>query len=1014
MDNIFKATSLQQQIFSFQRINPENAAYNLNYCFKIEGKINIHKFEESVHKTVNSHRSLTSNFVIHGDSLFRQENNSVLKVEVQNFLESEEENVFEQITLEANTSTDMESFPLTRVKIYWSPQTTFFYMKVHHSIFDALSLDVILDEIKNEYLRGGVTEEDIYLDNTLEINQSDNIKGEAIQYEKYLFNGEKGFATKNLEFGNTKVIENTSSIAMNKVEKMARFYGVSTFCIILGVYCYILSQITYSEDVSLGVPFGNRSEKMEKAVGLFVNTLPLKITIKSGESFFEYIFNLDNILSRLKKYQSVDIIGNQNQIFEQNSEFSPINSTITYYNHYQSFSFPDLIVTRIDIKNNNLMFPISIKFEKYHEQLLLHTSVMSLFSEIDFAEIYSQILSQIEDIPDILIGNMRLLSEQQEHKISEEINSKGRDYQFDEKTIIDLFKEAVAANGNKVAVSYENVNITYRELDIISNRLANTLLKRLSNKYVVVSIPLSDKLIPLLLAILKVSKIYVPIDENMPEDRKNLIFDSLEDFNIIGNEKITGENNKFAFTLEELIKQSENVPEEKTVYCNPSDIAYVLFTSGSTGIPKGIKVTHKNIRSLFLATNQEFDFSSNDVWTMFHSYSFDFSLWEIFGPLTTGGKLVIVPSKVKIYPDAFWNILKQNRATIVSQTPSAFANLLRYEASQNTHVLKDIRYLFLGGEYISYNSIEPWKKFYKDSNMKFVGVYGVTEAAVLSFCREIDDKYRDVDVLGKPLPNTHAFVRTITGQVAPRGFMGEIVLSGDAVGTGYYNNEEKGKRVFKRENILFRENTFFTNDLAILDKNFELIYVSRADRQVKISGHRIELGEIENVINSYPNCEASIVIPHAFSKNDIRLIGYYIPSEGKVIDKDDFKKFLQTKLQRYMIPQSLLEIEEKPLTINGKLDTSLLMVPDITIPSNNGHTKTSIDRVIEIWGKVVNQETITSDDKFFEVGGSSLLITDVYYRILEEFHLTGKEVSMVDLFEYSTPKEIADFLDGLI
>lgn len=1014
MANIFKATPLQQQIFSFQKINPENAAYNLNYCFKIEGKINIHKFEKAVHETVNSHRSLTSNFVIHGDSLFRQENNSALKVEIQNFLESEEKDVLKQITVESNTPVDMESFPLTKVKLYCNSQTTFFYIKVHHSIFDALSLDVILDEIKSKYLREEGAEEGIYLDSTLEIKQADNIKEEAIQYEKYLFNGEKGFATKNLEFDNTKAFESTSSISMNKVEKMSRFYGVSTFCIILGVYCYVLSQITYSEEISLGVPFGNRSEKMEKAVGLFVNTLPLKITIKGGESFLEYINRLNNTLSNLKRYQSVDIIGSQNQIFEQSSEFLPINSTITYYNHYQSFSFPDLVVRRIEIKNNNLMFPISIKFEKYHEQLLLHTSVMSLFSEIDFAEIYSQIFSQIEGIPDILIGNLRLLSEPQERKVSEEINSKSRDYRFDGKTVIDLFKQSVAANGNRVAVSYENVNITYRELDIISNRLTNTLLKRLSNKYVVVSIPLSDKLIPLLLAILKAGKIYVPIDKNMPEDRKNLIFDSLEDLNLIGDEKITGKNNKFSFTLEELVKLSENVPEEKNVYCKPSDTAYVLFTSGSTGIPKGIQVTHQNIRSLFLAANQEFDFSNNDIWTMFHSYSFDFSLWEIFGPLTTGGKLVIVPSKVKIYPDAFWDILKQNRATVVSQTPSAFANLLRYEASQDTHILKNIRYFFLGGEYISYNSIEPWKNFYKDSNLKFIGGYGVTEAAVISFCKEIDDKHRDVDVIGKPLPNTHVFVRTITGQVAPRGFLGEIVLSGEAVGTGYYNNEEKGRRVFKKENILFKENTFFTNDLAILDKNFEMIYVSRADKQVKISGHRIELGEIENAINSYSNCEASVVIPHAFSKNDVRLIGYYISSEGKIIDKDDLKKFLQTKLQRYMIPQFLLEIEEKPLTINGKLDTSSLPIPDISVSSNNEHIKTSVDRVIDIWEKVVNQENITADDKFFEVGGSSLLITDVYYRILEEFHLTGKEVSMVDLFEYSTPKEIADFLDDLI
>jgi amino acid adenylation domain-containing protein/non-ribosomal peptide synthase protein (TIGR01720 family) len=450
-------------------------------------------------------------------------------------------------------------------------------------------------------------------------------------------------------------------------------------------------------------------------------------------------------------------------------------------------------------------------------------------------------------------------------------------------------------------------------------------------------------------------------------------------------------------------KSKNNLTKSNLTLSNltSNNLAYVIYTSGSTGTPKGVLINHGNVVRLFKTEKPLFDFSENDVWTMFHSFCFDFSVWEMYGALLFGGKLVIVPSEVTKDVKLFTNLLITEKVTILNQTPSAFYVL--QENMVETTKTTGIRNVIFGGEALTLSKLSPWSQSYPHS--KLINMYGITETTVHVTYKEItsDDIQTGQSIIGKPIPTLNIYILDKQQNIVPIGVPGEIHVAGAGVSRGYLNREELTKSRFipnpfgKNQD----ERIYRTGDIGrwLPDGNIE--YLGRIDDQVKIRGYRIELGEIESVIEQSGLISQAVVIAKQNTEGNKLLIGYVVANQKGTFNKQAIQEYLKGKLPEYMVPQLWVELEQLPLTSNGKIDKKALPDPDLTemfekqyvAPSNQTETM-----LAEIWQELLGVEKVGIYDNFFELGGDSILTIQLSSRAGRK----GLSLQPKDIFMHQT------------
>ena len=430
-----------------------------------------------------------------------------------------------------------------------------------------------------------------------------------------------------------------------------------------------------------------------------------------------------------------------------------------------------------------------------------------------------------------------------------------------------------------------------------------------------------------MLAILKAGGAYLPMDVSYPIERIEYM---LED----SKSKVLLSNSLFTQNLEydgEIVDMQDNSiytgqVGNLPIINKPSDLAYVIYTSGTTGKPKGVMIEHNNVVRLMFNDKIQFDFSDKDIWTMFHSYCFDFSVWEMYGALLYGGKLVIVPSMTTRDFYKYLELLRREKVTVLNQTPSAFYNLMNLELQKKESDLA-LRYIIFGGEALNPNMLHEWKEKYKDT--KIINMYGITETTVHVTYKEIEvlDIKNGISNIGKPIPTLTTYIMDKNLKLQPIGVPGELCVGGEGVARGYLNKEDLTKERFIDNPHINGERIYRSGDLARLLQTGELEYLGRIDNQVKIRGFRIELGEIENRLLKHENIKEVVV----FAKDNANKEKYlcaYVVSEVP-IDTLDLKAYLGLSLPEYMIPSFITQIDKMPLTSNGKLDRKALPEPDL-------------------------------------------------------------------------------------
>ncbi len=444
-------------------------------------------------------------------------------------------------------------------------------------------------------------------------------------------------------------------------------------------------------------------------------------------------------------------------------------------------------------------------------------------------------------------------------------------------------------------------------------------------------------------------------------------------------------------------------------------MAYVIYTSGTTGKPKGTLVTHGNVQRLLQSTAGWYGFSEDDVWTLFHSYGFDFSVWEMWGALLSGGRLVVVPYLVSRTPEQFYELLQRAGVTVLNQTPSAFWQL-QAVAWAGAEKLK-LRYVIFGGEALAVSRLREWYEFHEDGGPRLVNMYGITETTVHVSYREL--RVADVRAGGSPigcaLPDLELYVLDAELQPVPVGVPGELYVGGSGVSRGYLNRPELTAARFVPHPYSGRAGArlYRSGDQARRLANGEIEYLGRLDQQVKIRGFRVELGEIETVLRQHPGIREAVVLARQDAGDtEQRLVGYLVPNGAQNLTNEDLRQYLKGQLAEYMVPAAFVALEQLPLTAQGKINRGALPAPEARRPrlaeSYEAPRTWQEKELAEIWSQCLGVEPIGIHDNFFALGGDSIRSV----RVRAQAQDAGISFSLEALFKYPTIHELVQHLDS--
>ena len=572
---------------------------------------------------------------------------------------------------------------------------------------------------------------------------------------------------------------------------------------------------------------------------------------------------------------------------------------------------------------------------------------------------------------------------------------------------------------NAVAVVYEEESLTYGELNERANKLAHYLRNRGVGPETLVAMCMERSLdmIVGILGVLKAGGAYLPLDLSYPPDRLAFMIEDANPPVALTQESLAARLPKHQAQIICLDSDWPAIARESgdnlTAIAGPDNLAYVIYTSGSTGKPKGCQITHSNVVRLFDATWDWYKFDENDVWTMFHSYAFDFSVWEIWGALFYGGRVVVVPFLVSRSPEAFYRLLSEKRVTVLNQTPSAFRQLILAEESVGVHDLS-LRYVIFGGEALEMQSLKPWYQRHGDRKPLLVNMYGITETTVHVTYRplSLDDTERG-SVIGKPIPDLQLYVLDQHRQPVPLGVAGEMYVGGAGVARGYLNRPELTKQRFIPDpfSSLPEARLYKTGDLARLLPDGDVEYLGRIDHQVKIRGFRIELGEIESVLANHPAIHQNLVTAREDNTGDKRLVAYVVPKSNQHLNIADLRSYIRQSLPEYMVPSVFSVMKSFPLTPTGKIDRAALPPPvqeqrdqsAIVAPRNERE-----ELLLSIFQEILKVESISVTDDFFDLGGHSLMAAHLMSQIQAA---TGRQIPLAALFRAATVESLAQLIE---
>ncbi|WNG27711.1 amino acid adenylation domain-containing protein [Cystobacter fuscus] len=789
--------------------------------------------------------------------------------------------------------------------------------------------------------------------------------------------------------------------------------GFSVSDVLLGAFTALLGWYSGQQDMVIGVSHPGRRAETRHVVGPLANLLPVRLRPAVSMPFTALVSQTaaETAHARAHDQAFFDELVRRVDPSKDMSRTALFDVLFTYAGEPRLIRAADGIVAE-EVQTAS-------GYGKYDLHLFLQPGSSSLDGWLVFngryfdddqvramTEHYRALLDQLVAAPERAIGDADPLTE--DERYTQLMVWNATDAGYPETAVHDLIRQRALARPQAVAITSGDISLTYRELLDRAEALARALVAKGVGRgeLVALLLPRGPEQVQAMLAVLLAGAGYLPIDPALPRDRVQFILaDSGTRWAIVADEAVPhpGLDGFAGQVMHPARADSSGAALPRVALDAP---AYCIYTSGTTGRPKGVVITHRNLVRLLVNDRLPFSFGASDVWTMFHSYAFDFSVWELFGGLVHGGRVVLVSQEQAKDPEQFWELLQRERVTVLNQTPSAFRRLLGLKP-QSPSSLSRLRYVIFGGEALRPAMLGSWMERYP--HVRLVNMYGITETTVHSSIRTVTraDVDSDASIIGTPIPTTTLLLLdpVTRGRLLPVGAVGEIFVGGAGVAGGYLNRPELTAQRFVASPVgsgtLFR-----SGDLARYTPDGALHFIGRADSQVQLHGYRIELGEIESCLREHPAVVEAVVIAE-----DDRLVAVVQSRIGVALA--ELRGHLARKLPEYMIPSVFQLVDKMVLTSNGKLDVAAVRARAVPLDSGAGsapRTPTAV-AMAGIWSELLGVDGVSADDSFFALGGHSMLAVRLVNQLRRRFRI---DLPMKTLFECPRLQDLADLIDQKI
>ncbi|MGA3172785.1 MAG: amino acid adenylation domain-containing protein [Chthoniobacteraceae bacterium] len=1026
---IFPTSFAQRRLWFIDQLEPGNTLYNVPAAYRVRGRLDPRTLERAFSQVIARHEILRTTFrPVDGEPMQMVASNlefhlPVVDLRAQSAAMREAE-VTRLVREESEHPFNLANGPLMRAALLeMAPAEQVLILGLHHIITDSWSQEVLLRELTTAYsalakdVPSPLPELPIqYAD--FAAWQREAMQGEVLNRElAYWRKRLAGLTPLDLPHlprrapshppeGATFSFELPERLTA-AVRLLAQRENVTLFMALLAGWKAFLARYTGQEDIAVGSPISDRGRtETEGLIGFFLNTLVLRTDLSGNPTAREAL--------RRVRDSSLDAFAHQNLPFDMMiEELQPTREPgrnpllrvmfVLVSGEEKTWRTPDGGVEPIPVEESKAKFELMLHLRDVGgavKAALVYDK--ALFNPVMVRRIaghYETLLAGMAAQPDTRINSLPLVLPRERDRILRNWSGAAAPYPAD-RTVHTLFREQARLNPAAVAIEEGTHRMTYGDLDRLSDGVAAQLIRNgvKPGDPVAIGLPRSARLIVGILGILKAGASYVPLDPSYPKPRIDVMLRESGAKVLIGEGAPPAIGGGVSWFSIDFASPSEPPPPNLGM---PGDVAYVMFTSGSTGVPKGVRVVHRGISRLVINTNY-IEFTPGDAVAHASNTSFDASTFEIWGALLHGARLVIVPRETLLSPRELAAFLRERQISILFLTTPLFHHLAR----EIPGAFGSLRYLVAGGD-----SLHPEAAravLHAARPLHLVNGYGPTEATTFAVCHEVNDVPPDSTAIpiGRPISNTRAYILDRALEPVPAGIAGELYLGGPGIAAGYLNDQEATAASFIADPFDSTGRLYKTGDLARWLDDGVIEFLGRADNQVKIRGFRVEPGEIETALARHPRVRQAVVIARPDSTGQKQLAAYVVPQPGPPPASSELREHLLSSLPEYMVPAAFAFLDTLPLNANGKVDHAALAAAPLVEPDREPETPgTWMEAsLIEIWEELLSRRPIGVTDDFFDLGGHSLLAIRMLSQVEK---VTGIKIPPRVLFEDATIRHLA-------